>query len=408
MDSPGTSALKAQRHLLGFGFSMTFLSSFGQTFVISLFLPSIQESFSLSDAGFSSIYAAATIASALSITIAGARIDRSRLTRYSGVVILGLVCSLVLFSQARNLLFLGLALYGVRLFGQGLFAHIAVTSMARLFDEGRGKAISIANLGHSAGEAVLPIIVVSAIAWLGWRGALLGSSALVLISLPILLYMLLSPSGFGIRRRLLPQVFNKREMRQIRPWQLIASWPFWVMMPASIASAALGTGFLLFKLKLGLAKGWEPAFIGAGFMAYALGNALSNLLAGFLADRFTAKRMFPWYLLPGSLGILAMILGDDPYIYLLFIGGIGATNGFGGTIKSGALAELYGTRIIGSVRSLFTTFMIFATALGPLLFGFMLDAGYSFESIGKMSLLIFLLCTLNSLRILKPWKAQEG
>ena len=55
------------------------------------------------------------------------------------------------------------ALYGLRLFGQGMLSHLAMTAMARWFSEYRGRALSIAGLGFPFGEAVLPSVAVALI-----------------------------------------------------------------------------------------------------------------------------------------------------------------------------------------------------------------------------------------------------
>lgn len=392
--------LHRNRHLLGFGFLLTFLSSFGQTFVISLYLPSIQKTFDLSDGGFSSIYAGATLSSAFTITWLGSFIDKVRLTRFTVFVMIGLIFFLVFLSFSYFIPMLFIALYGLRLFGQGMMSHTSITSMARFFDDGRGKAISIGALGHSFGEAVLPIIIVSVMYAVGWRGTLLFSTFLVALAIPYSIYLLRKNSNFTQLRKYIPQPFSKDEKKLANPWQIMKSKAFWIIMPSSMAAAAIGTGFLLFKLKLGIAKGWEPAFIAGGFSAYAAGNALSNLLAGFLSDKWNGKVLFPFYLLPGALGILMLIFSNDAWVYIALIGGIGISNGFGGTVKNVALTEMYGTKIIGSVRSLFTTVMVFSTALGPLLFGFLLDNHFSFETVAFVSLIIYAFCTLNALRIL--------
>lgn len=388
------------RHLIGFGFLLTFLSSFGQTFLISLYLPFIQETFELSDGGFSSIYALATISSAFTITWVGSFIDKIRLTKFTTVAMLGLIIALLLLSGAFFIPMLFIALYGLRLFGQGMMTHTSITSMARFFDDGkRGKAISFASLGHPMGEAILPVIIISLIGLIGWRLTVLSSAGIVAIALPFALYLLFYNTNFSQLKNYLPQLFSKEDEKQSKPWHILKTHPFWLLMPSSMASAAIGTGFLLFKLKLGLTKGWDPTFIAVGFTAYAVGNALSNLLAGFLADKFSGKVLFPIYLLPSSLGILTMAFFDQSWAYIVLIAGIGITNGFGGTIKNVALAEFYGVKIIGSVRSLFIMLMVFGTALGPLFFGIMLDAGYSFETIGIYSALVFGLCTLNASRV---------
>lgn len=395
-----TSYLKRNRYLLGFGFLLAFLSSFGQTFLISLYLPSIQEAFDLSDAGFSSIYAGATLASAFTITWLGRFIDKIRLTRFTIIMMLGLVFFMGLLSISYYIPILFLSIYGLRLFGQGMMSHTSITSMARFFDDGRGKAISIANLGHPLGEAILPIIIVSIMYYVGWRYTILTTIIVVLLSIPYAIYLLRKNTNFKQLRKYIPAPFSEEEQKQSRPWEVMKTKPFWIIMPASLASASIGTGFLLFKLKLGLSNEWAPTFIAAGFTAYAAGNALSNILAGFLSDKFSGRAMFPIYLLPASIGFVCLMFSDSEWVYIALVGGIGITNGFGGTAKNVALAEVYGTRIIGSVRSLFTTVMVFSTALGPLAFGLLLDAGYDFSDIAFLALIFYVLCTLNSLRIL--------
>lgn len=83
------------------------------------------------------------------------------------------------------------------------------------------------------------------------------------------------------------------------------------------------------------------------------------------------------------------------------MGSIGASNGFGGTVKNVVLAEVYGTKTIGSVRSLFTTIMVFSTALGPFLFGVLLDAHFTFSTIALIAFAVFFISSINALRLIK-------
>ncbi|MCA1792220.1 MAG: MFS transporter, partial [Thioalkalivibrio sp.] len=55
---------RGEQPLLAYGISFALLSSLGQTFLISLFVPSFAVEFSLSDGGFGALYSAATLASA--------------------------------------------------------------------------------------------------------------------------------------------------------------------------------------------------------------------------------------------------------------------------------------------------------------------------------------------------------
>jgi MFS family permease len=389
-------------HLLAFGFLLTFLSSFGQTFLISLYVPELQGYFQLSDGLFSSFYSAATLASAFTLSWLGRFIDKVRLTKFLFYVFLGLCFALIVLSQAYYLPLLFLGLYALRLFGQGLMTHTSIASMARFFERNRGKAISVASLGHPAGEAILPTLIVALIAAVGWRYSLLTSMAFVLLVLPLAFYLLTFRKKKTTLKLMLPQIPEKEEDRKAaKPINILKSKYFWMIAPCNFAAASIGTAILFFQLKLGENKSWSTEWIAASFVAYAIGGALSTLLAGWLTDRFRAKRIFFLYLLPFIIGLIALMLSSSQWVYPILVAGIGTTNGYGNTVKNSALAEIYGTKIIGSVRSLYTTAMVFSTAIGPIVFGVFLDAGISFNQLAFGSILFMGLMTVNAMRLIR-------
>ncbi|MEX2379412.1 MAG: MFS transporter [Vicingaceae bacterium] len=394
--------IRSSGHLLAFGFLLTFLSSFGQTFLISLYVPELQNYFQLSDGLFSSFYSVATLASAFTLSWLGRFIDKVRLHRFLLAVFMGLCFALLLLSQAYYLPLLFLGLYALRLFGQGLMTHTSIASMARFFDKNRGKAISIASLGHPAGEAILPTLIVALIGWMGWRYSLLSSMVFVLSVLPLALYLLTFHKKVATLKLMLPQIPEKEEDRKAaKPINIIKSKFFWMIAPCNFAAASIGTAILFFQLKLGENKSWSAEWIAASFVAYAIGGALSTILAGWLTDRFRAKNIFFFYLIPFIVGLIALTLSDNQWVYPILVAGIGITNGYGGTVKNAAIAEIYGTKIIGSVRSLYTTVMVFSTAIGPIVFGVFLDAGISFNQLAFASIGFMLLMTLNAMRLLR-------
>ncbi len=161
--------LAAHPRVLGFGFALAFFSSFGQTFFISLFGEEIRGTFDLSHGQFGLGYSLATLASGLTIIWLGRKLDTVDLRLFSAVLCAGLVFACFTMGIAPVVAVLVAAIYLLRLTGQGLLSHTAMTSMARYFDEGRGKAISVAALGFPAGEAVLPILAVVVMERIGWR-----------------------------------------------------------------------------------------------------------------------------------------------------------------------------------------------------------------------------------------------
>ena len=124
--------------LLTYGVSLTFLSSVGQTFLVPLFVPHFLEAFALSEGGLGMLYSGATLGSALLLSWVGRWLDREHLHRFT-LGVLGLLAAAAFpVAGAWHVAVLGVALPGVRLGGQGLSSHTALTAMARYFETGRG------------------------------------------------------------------------------------------------------------------------------------------------------------------------------------------------------------------------------------------------------------------------------
>lgn len=148
--------IRQQWPLLGFGFVTVFWGNLGQSFFISWFGASIQQSFAISAANYGLLYAVATLCSGLLIMALGAHIDRLPLGVFTALVAGGLMVACLMLSQINTLLMFGVALFLLRLCGQGLMPHTAQTTMARYFNDNRGKALSISASGVPLGEVFCP------------------------------------------------------------------------------------------------------------------------------------------------------------------------------------------------------------------------------------------------------------
>ncbi len=355
------------------GFLLTFTSSFGQTFFIAVFAGEIRAYFDLSHGGWGSLYAIATMASAATMVFAGTLSDRFRVRVLGAGVLLGLGMAALGMALATHVIVLVVAIYFLRLFGQGFMGHIAMVAMARWFVATRGRAVSIAGLGVATGEAFLPIIFVALLGLFDWR-MLWVAAALILIAFAPLLYLLLG-------RERTPQSFARDTGSQGidgRMWtrgEVFRHRFFWLMVPALLGPSAWMTAFFFHQVHLAEAKDWAHLTLVALFPLFTGTSVLFLLLAGWFVDRFGCAALARLYLVPIALGYIAFALAPSPAAAGPAIMLMGASTGMHTTLMATLWAETYGTRHLGAIRAMIAAIMVLGTALGPAISGGLIDLG---------------------------------
>ena len=174
-----------------FGFIFTFFSSFGQSFFLGLFNSSIRETLSITHGQFGTIYASATLCSSILFIWLGKKIDDVNVFKFSLFVIPFLAFSCLFFSKIFSVIYLFVAIFLMRLAGQGMMSHTASTTISRYFTRSRGKALSTGWFGLSCGEFILPVLIVYLLTLYTWQNIWLAISLIVIIFLPFTSYLLL-------------------------------------------------------------------------------------------------------------------------------------------------------------------------------------------------------------------------
>ena len=168
------------------GFVLTFFSSFGQTYFISASVAEWQEAFSLTQGQFGRLYMGATLASACCLPFIGRLVDVVAPRLAIALVMPLLACATLMAGFANSVLMLALSIFLLRLLGQGMMTHIALTTTGRWFMAGRGRAVSMVVLGHQAGEASIPLVFATLTLAFGYQwGWVAASVALVVVGFPL-------------------------------------------------------------------------------------------------------------------------------------------------------------------------------------------------------------------------------
>ncbi len=369
---------------LGAGVLMTFASSFGQTFFIALFADPLRAATGLGHGGWGTLYAAATLASALAIGLVGHVADRRPMAVPAAGVLGMLALGAMAMSAAGAIWLLGVAVFLLRFAGQGMASHVAMTAAARWFEATRGRALALVSLGHPLGEAVLPALVVGLTAWLGWRATWLA----VVLGLLVVLVPLVARLGAVERTPRTSRTATDGAAAAPagldgRHWgrrEVLRHPLFWALLPGVLASPFMGTAVLFQAAPLMAAKGWSLELYAAAFPAYAASSVAGGLSSGWLVDRFGPVRLVPFVLLPLATGLGLVAAATAPITAFVVLALIGLTTGAIFTLMAALFAELYGTRHLGAVRGLVSSFTVFGTAMAPGVTGLLLDAGVALEA----------------------------
>ncbi|HHG8515371.1 TPA: MFS transporter [Legionella pneumophila] len=362
------SFIQINKRFLGFGFLLTLFSSIGQTFFISLFNPYIQSDLLISNSEIGMIYSIATLCSAALMIRLGPMIDHSDLRRYTLLVSIGLCLACFTMAISFSVWTLFVCYVLLRLTGQGLLCHISTVSMARYFNSDRGKAISIASLGHPFGQIIFPILMALALTFLEWHGIwwLLTVGALIVI-LPVFLWLL---HGHHERHELFletsleqPGDFKSGYVRFI-----LYDWRFYAIAIGSLATGFINTGIFFQYHAIILNKNWSFELYSLSFIAYSGGNILGSLLIGVLIDRYKAINLLIFYLVPLCIGLVVLSEWNGSWVLFLFMLGAGISQGASSVLIAAVWSELYGGAYLGTVRSLVSVLQVIATGIAPVFF----------------------------------------
>ena len=366
-----------------FGFIFTFFSSFGQSFFLGLFNSSIRDTLSITQGQFGSIYASATLLSSFLFIWVGKKIDDINIFKFAFLVTLILSFSCYFFSKISSISFLFIAIFFMRFSGQGLMSHTATTTISRYFTKSRGKALSTSWFGLSTAEFILPVLIVYMLTTTSWQNIWIYISILVLIFLPITSFFLIRKLDFNSREET-----NQKELRNIKQWkriEVLKDYRFYIICLNMLAMPWIATGVFVFQSFITESKQWGVFTIAQSFMVYSTLSVLTLIISGFLIDKFTSRKLLIFMNLPLLLSVLVLIFLDSLYSAYIFLGLIGISNGLANVLGSSTWAEIYGVRFIGSIKALTTSLMVFSTAFGTALFGFLIDIGFHIEQIAMVS-----------------------
>ena len=353
-----------------------FFSAPGQTFLISLAIPTICSVVNITELMFAGIYSSATLIASFCLPLIGKKIDAwpAKKSLVFNAIFFG--SSLFLFAVSYNATLLFISLFFMRLFGQGALTLTATSHTIKRFNQDRGAALSLTQLGYPLSEFVFPSVFLFLFNLLGL------SSTYALFGLSIfLLYLPLTYGGISIDATTpKPAKPSQKKSVSVRLALKDPFFPIYVLL--SSVPPIMMTAAFYFQVDIFTHQGWDIDQIALAIFSYALFKLLATLLVGPLIDKIGI--VTPLMLLTLFIGIATVCIGikGPVLIGLLYYSLYGIGIGASASTMNYLWALLYGSDYIAQIKGVIAIIRNGGTAISPILFSyFIYGANISFKTL---------------------------
>ena len=379
--------------LLLYGFLMVFFASYGQTFFISLFNTEIRFYYGLSDGEFGFIYAISTLFSSFILISFAKLIDHLDLRVYSLIVTVGLLLACIgMVVMLNNIFYLFIIIFMLRFFGQGAMTHAGETTMARYFGNNRGKALSVATLGGMAGVMFLPYISLNYFKDIEMKQLWIYASISIVVFTP---FIFIALAGQTARHDKFDQaLINDPLNLKLRTRDIFKDKKFYIYLPLSMTAPFISTGLMFHQIYIFDKKNWSLEMLGNGYILLGFFSIIGLMIGGPLIDKFHTKKTAITVLVPLLLSVIILLLFDSVFFLIIYMSLYGFNMGVSVPFIGSLWAEIYGVKSLGTVKALLHAGSVFASAFGPLVFGYLIDWGFGITTIATISITLIVVSTL--------------
>ncbi|MEN8172436.1 MAG: MFS transporter, partial [Chloroflexota bacterium] len=374
-----------------------FFTSPGQTFMVSVFNPSLRESLDLSLTQLTGAYMFGTILASLPQIYIGQWSDRVGIRKTLFVIISLFSLACVFISRVHNLPMLFLAFFFLRMLGQGALELLSVNMLPMWFRDRLGTVSGIKNVVVSLMIGAVPISILALIGLVGWRTSYLltGASVLVILLPTIYFFYINKPEDIGqtIDGDLpsfplgSPDLVSSEHEFNLK--EALRTRAYWILTLAWAAWAAIATAITFNLLPIFTAKGLSEEQAAASFTGLMVISAVFQLGGGMIADRVQLR-----WMTSGALGLYAAAIGALIYapsaavvwVYILILG---LAQGLFGGLNNTVWVRYFGRKHLGKIRGSVWTAAVAGSSVGPFLMGISFDlSGDFFISLASFAVIL--------------------
>jgi MFS family permease len=399
----------------------------GQTIGVSVFTDSLLDTLKISRDDLSFSYMFGTIGSSFLLPWAGKQYDKYGARMVALLASLGLGAILLVLSQIDRVIFGLLAIESrylivfimflsfllLRFFGQGVLTMTSRNMMVQWFEKRRGFATGFSNVFISLAFSGSPVFLFYLVQNYSWRGAWQLIAVILLVAFPVLVVLFfrnkpeesgLTPDGGYVpserKKKLLFPVVHQFTLGEAR-----SNYSFWVFSFMLAMQGLYITAFTFHVVSIFDEAGMSQDVAITIFQPTALVAVAVTLIFSSVSDFIQLKYL---YILKGfgaCLGALGVILlGKYEVSYYFILVGNGIMGGLFAVLSSVTWPRYFGRLHLGAISGQSIMVIVFASALGPILFSQSLTLFGSYQAGGWVCFSVYFLLSLASFRADNPQK----
>lgn len=402
----------------------------GQTMGVGVFNEYISEVLGLSSMHLSSAYAVGTIISSFCLPFAGRMLDSVGARAMVVFSSVGLGLSVLGLSACDSIAGLGgvprfvpaivticLCFLALRFFGQGCQTLVPRVMIGKWFEARRGLATGIAGVfvafAFNGGTIGLNAMVVR----FGWRETCWISAAIVGLGMTALGWLLYrdSPEECGLHMDGVSAEAHAKAAREAGPQQrdftrseAVRTLAFWAYALGPASHALVSTAFFFFLSDFGGEHGMDRDSVYALLWAMPFVSVAANFTGAWLSDRIDLRYCLLAMVAGQAVGSLGLAMLGTPLGKYLLVGGYGVAGGLFVVVLTVAFPRFFGRAHLGAISGLNTSVMVFASAIGPILFDIGRKATGSFTVVLLLSCLMPVAVGIMGLRARDPQRNQAS
>jgi sugar phosphate permease len=298
----------------------------------------------------------------------------------------------------------------LRQFGQGIMAMVSRNTLAKWFERRRGMVSGISGIFVAFSFSGAPLFMNIIIEDYGYSGSMILMAIIFGFGMAFIgwLFFRDKPEDCGLlmdgdkitsldTTNLFPEPETTLK-------EALRTYNFWIFCLGLCSASLIVTGLTFHISSIGALAGLSRIEAYGLFLPMSVISVLSHFIAGWASDRMPLKYLLMILLAGLAVGSLGILNLESFWFRLMLIIGFGVQGGIWGCLTLVAWPRFYGRKHLGAISGAFMGAQVFASAIGPPVFGLSESLNGDYYSAAWISVALNLLLLLGTVRAVSYYR----